>query len=147
MDIGVYPVFLALHLLGVPQKIKATAQLGKTGIDEHCDIIFEYPGDTTAILQSSIIENTPTLAEIELETAVIKIGPTWYEPTAVSIISKNGTETKVFEAASYGYEYEARHVQEMLRQNKTESDVMTFEKSLELISLLDKTRKEIGLEF
>ncbi|NJY64245.1 gfo/Idh/MocA family oxidoreductase, partial [Salinimicrobium sp. CDJ15-81-2] len=55
--------------------------------------------------------------------------------------------TKVFEAASYGYEYEARHVQEMLRQNKTESDVMTFEKSLELISLLDKTRKEIGLEF
>ncbi|NJW54904.1 gfo/Idh/MocA family oxidoreductase, partial [Salinimicrobium sp. CDJ15-91] len=114
---------------------------------EHCDIIFEYPGDTTAILQSSIIENTPTLGEIELETAVIKIGPTWYEPTAVSIISKNGTETKVFEAASYGYEYEARHVQEMLRQNKTESDVMTFEKSLELISLLDKTRKEIGLEF
>ncbi|SOC81194.1 Predicted dehydrogenase [Salinimicrobium sediminis] len=147
MDIGIYPVFLALHLLGTPKKIKATAKLGKTGIDEHCDIIFKYSGDTTALLHSSIIEKTPTLAVIELEAASIKISPNWYEPTAVSITSKKGTETKVFEAASFGYEFEARHVQEMLRQNKTESEIMSFDKSLELISILDKIRKQIGLEF
>lgn len=147
MDIGIYPVFLALHLFGTPKEIKATAELGKTGIDERCDIIFKYSGDTTALLQSSIVEKTPTLAEIELEAASIKISPNWYEPTAVSITSKKGTETKVFEAASFGYEFEARHVQEMLRQNKTESEVMSFDKSLELISILDKIRKQIGLEF
>ncbi|MDX1753558.1 MAG: Gfo/Idh/MocA family oxidoreductase [Salinimicrobium sediminis] len=147
MDIGIYPVFLALHLLGTPEEIKATAKLGKTGIDERCDIIFKYSGDTTALLKSSIIEKTPTLAVIELEAASIKISPNWYEPTAVSITSKKGTETKIFEAASFGYEFEARHVQEMLRQNKTESEIMSFDKSLELISILDKIRKQIGLEF
>lgn len=147
LDIGIYPVFLALHLLGRPQEIIATAQLGKTGIDERCDITFKYPEDTTAFLQSSIIENTPTVAEIMLEAASIKIGRNWYEPTAVSITSKEGMQNKVFEAASFGYEYEARHVQEMLRQNKTESEVMTYEKSLELIDLLDRIRRDIGLVY
>ncbi len=147
LDIGIYPVFLALHSLGLPEEIKAKAQLGKTEVDEVCDIVFSYQDGVTAELHSTIIKKTPTVAELELDDATIKISSRWHEPATVTITTPLGTETESFEVASYGYEYETRHVHEMLRQGKTESDVMSFEKSLQLITLLDEIRKEIKLEY
>ncbi|NJW52570.1 Gfo/Idh/MocA family protein [Salinimicrobium oceani] len=147
LDIGIYPVFLALHTLGIPEKIEAKATLGKTEVDEDCEIRFLYRENVKADLKSSIIKRTPTVAVFELEHAVIEIASRWHEPSTITIISSGETEMKNFEVASYGYEFEARHVQEMLFQGRTESNVMTFQKSLELISLLDKVRELIKLEY
>lgn len=147
LDIGIYPIFLALHTLGAPEGIEAKAEIGKTEIDEVCEVTFSYTNGAVAQLESNIIADTPTEAIFELEKATIRIQPRWHEPATVQITTPERSELKNFGAASYGYEYEAKHVQEMLRQGKTESDVMTFEKSLELISMLDKIRKEIGLEY
>lgn len=147
LDIGIYPVFLALHSLGIPEKIEAKAQLGKTEVDEVCDVIFSYPDGVTAELHSTIIKKTRTVAEFELDKAIIKISSRWHEPATVTITTSKGSETKSFDVASYGYEYEARHVNEMLRKGRIESDVMSFDKSLQLISLLDQIRKEIKLEY
>lgn len=147
LDIGIYPVFLALHVLGQPQSIQAKAGIGKTGVDEVCELIFSYAKGAKAYLESHINKHTPTVAVFELEEATIEISSRWHEPGTVTISTSQGTETKHFKAASYGYEYEARHVQEMLKQGKTESEVMTFNKSLELIAMLDEIRKEINLEY
>ncbi|MGB7784690.1 MAG: gfo/Idh/MocA family oxidoreductase, partial [Salinimicrobium sp.] len=147
LDIGIYPIFLALHTLGKPEKISAKAQMSSTNVDEVCEVQFEYANGAQAELHSSIVEHTPTAAEFVLENAVITIHSRWHEPSTVSIKTSEGSISKSFEVVSHGYEYEAAHVQEMLRQGKTESDVMSFEKSLELISMLDRVRKEIELEY
>ena len=147
LDIGIYPVFLALHTLGIPENISAKANLGKTEVDEHCDITFSYAGGVKAELSSSITKMTPTIAVFELEKASIRISSRWHEPATVTVQTADGSETKTFDVASFGYEYEAMHVQEMLRQGRTESNVMTFSRSLELISLLDQIRKDIKLEY
>ena len=148
LDIGIYPVFLALHTLGKPEKVEAKAEIGKTGIDEICEVIFSYSNGASADLKSSIVENTPITAEFELENAQVKILSRWHNPSTICITTTSGEVIeKSFEVASFGYEYEAAHVQEMLRKGRTESDVMTFDKSLELISTLDQIRKEIALEY
>ncbi len=147
LDIGIYPVFLALHTLGVPENIEANAKLGTTEVDENCDVFLTYPNGAKAELKSSITEKTPTTAEFELERASIRISSMWHEPSTVSITTTEGTINKTFDVASYGYEYEAKHVQDMLRKGRIESDVMTPEKSLELITVLDEIRKQIGLEY
>lgn len=147
LDIGIYPVFLALHSLGMPEKIEAKAELGTTGVDEVCDVVFSYQNGAKAELHSNITKDTPTTAHFELEKATIKIKSKWHNPSTVEITTAEGTESKTFEVASFGYEYEARHVQEMLKKGKTESDVMTFQKSLELISVLDEIRRKIKLEY
>lgn len=147
LDIGIYPVFLALHTLGMPEKIEAKAHLGETGVDEDCEIIFSYPDGIKADLRSSITQNTPTIAVFELEKASITIASRWHEPSTIAIATADRTEVKNFEVASFGYEYEVRHVQEMLREGKTESNEMTFSKSLQLISLLDEIRDQIKLKY
>jgi predicted dehydrogenase len=147
LDIGIYPVFLALHTLGLPEKVEATAQMSKTEVDEVCDVVFSYPNGAKAELHSNVTKDTPTTAYFELEKATIKIESKWHNPSTVVITTAEATESKTFDVASFGYEYEARHVQEMLRQGKKESDVMSFDKSRELISMLDEIRKKINLEY
>ena len=148
LDIGIYPVFLALHTLGKPEKVEAKAEIGKTEVDEDCNVSFSYSSGARAELRSSIVENTPITAKFELENAIIKIHSRWHNPSTVIITTTSGeTIEKSFDVASFGYEYEAAHVQEMLRQGRIESNVISFEKSLELISVLDQIRKEIELEY
>lgn len=145
LDIGIYPVFAALTLIGKPDTISAKAEFGETGVDESCRVDFKYQNGVHASLFSTIKKMTPSIATITFEDAILTINRRFHEPTSVTILHHNQEETISFEANTNGFNYEAQHVQQMLDQGKTESTVMSFEKSLELIELLDDIREEIGL--
>ncbi|OEY72401.1 Gfo/Idh/MocA family protein [Salegentibacter salarius] len=147
LDIGIYPIFMAMSALGTPENIQASAKFSETGIDTECDMVFEYKNGVEAELGSSIIKQTPTAAIIQFEKATITLNTRFHEPTSVSIQTPEGEKTKEFKVNSNGYNFEAEHVQKMLLEGKTESTQMTFEKSLQLIELLDKVRDQIGLEY
>ena len=147
LDVGIYPVFAALTLLGKPDSIEAKATIGKTGVDENCSIQFKYDNGSVANLYSAIDETTPTEAVLVFEKAEIIINSRFHEPSSVQIRSKNKIETIDFEVNTHGYNFEATHVQQMLTENRLESTVMTFDKSLELISLLDSIREKIDLHY
>ncbi len=147
LDIGIYPVFAALSLLGKPVEIIAKAEIGSTGVDESCDIQLKYPHNVTASLKSTIIENTPTTATILLEKGKIIINGRFHEPSSFKLIKEGNEENFDFKVDTYGYNFEAVHLQKMLAQERTESTVMSFQKSLELIEILDRIRKKIGLEY
>ncbi|GGW88083.1 Gfo/Idh/MocA family protein [Salegentibacter mishustinae] len=147
LDIGIYPIFMAMSALGTPEKIHASAKFSETGIDTECDMIFEYTNGVEAELGSSIVRQTPTAAIIQFEKATITLNTRFHEPTSVKIQTPESEETKEFKVNSNGYNFEAKHVQKMLLEGKTESTEMTFAKSLQLIELLDKVRDQIGLEY
>jgi len=146
LDVGIYPVFAAMTLLGEPDAITANATIGKTGVDEDCTINFTYK-DAKAELSSAINKNTNTEAKLVFEDAEILIKSRFHEPTSLFIKSNGKEETRGFDVESIGYNFEAEHIQHMLSENRIESTVMTHKKSLLLISLLDKIRKEIALEY
>lgn len=147
LDIGIYPVFMALNVLGIPEKISAKAAFCETDVDTECSTIFHYENGIEAELNSNIQKKTDTTATILLDKATIKVNSRFHEPTSVSLITSEGEETKDFTTNTYGYNYEAAHVAEMLRAGRKESNEMTFQKSLHLIELLDRIREEIGLEY
>lgn len=148
LDIGIYPVFAALSLLGEPDEITANATLCETGVDNTCNIKFTYRNGAVAELASAIDKELPTTAELEFEKATVIVNTRFHEPSSVMVKAENTQEEKkVFDVHTRGYNFEAEHVQEMLSQNRTESTVMTFEKSLALIDLLDQIRAKIGLEY
>lgn len=147
LDIGIYPIFLAYAILGMPEDIQAKALFTETGVDSECDILFKYPDNTNAILFSSFTEKTNTTAEIILEKASILISSRFHEPASVAIISNGNEEIMELEVKSNGYNFEAEHVSEMLQKGKTESEIWSLDNTLDLMHLLDAVRKEIGLEY
>ncbi|MDD7887893.1 Gfo/Idh/MocA family protein [Flavivirga sp. 57AJ16] len=147
LDIGIYPIFVALSTLGIPKNIKTNATFFDNGADASCNMVFHYNNNVTAHLKSSLLEKLPTEAIFYCEKGIIKINSGFFGPTTVTIISNNKEETIDFKYKKIGYNYEILHFNNLLREGKTESDIMTFKFSKQLIRLLDEVRASIKLEY
>ncbi|MEZ4931276.1 MAG: hypothetical protein R2788_03975 [Saprospiraceae bacterium] len=62
LDVGLYPVYAATQFFGKPSQIQASAIKGPTDIDDSCAMVFSYLDNKIAILDSSVINNTRTIA-------------------------------------------------------------------------------------
>lgn len=147
LDIGIYPIFAALSTLGVPQKKEASATFFDNKADSSCDMIFYYDNKVLAKLKSSLLEDLPTEAIFYCEHGTIKINRQFHCPTSVSLIVDDHEEIIDFDYKTIGYNFETIHFNKLLRDGKTESDIMTFEFSKQLIKTLDEVRNLIKLKY
>jgi predicted dehydrogenase len=148
LDIGIYPVFLALLILGKPQQIEALAHMGATGVDVDCGILLKYPDGKMAHLHSTILADTKTEAFIYGEKGTIHIHSQWHAPSWFSLI-KNGERPQNFhfDYFSNGYHYEAEEVGRCLSEGKKQSDLLPLSFSMDLIELLDAIREKAGIRY
>lgn len=148
LDIGIYPIILALSVLGVPDHIEAQAQFFETAVDSDCRMEFQYKQGKSAQLYSTLLEKTPTQGIIECEKGKIIMHPSFHKPTTVSFIDHNGKETlKDFGVNTLGYNFEISHFNELLRRGKTESPIASFDFSKNLMETMDKVKEIIGLSY
>ena len=141
LDIGIYPAFLATLLLGKPNQIKAMAHVGSTGVDEANAILLKFPSGKMAILSSTILHESPTVAEIYGTKGKIIIPSRWHEAKTFTLIDANGEEEAfVFDYPQRGYHAEAAAVMADLTNNKQESNLWSLDKTLDLSILLDQIK-------
>ncbi len=147
LDIGIYPVFAALMTLGVPQKIKAKAQLSATGSDEHLEMIFEYEGGSKkAYLKSGFKCDSFNDTIFHFEKGVIRVSRELNETIFVKK-NKGIEEIKVNDGLGFGYQFEAAHVMKCLDEQLIESPILPHSFSLKLIKILDEVRDKIGVVY
>lgn len=146
LDIGIYPIFVALSTLGIPEQIKAAANFFENGADKDCTVHFKYK-NATAKLHSNIAKETNTEAIFSCENATITIHTRFHEPSKVTVVTGETSENIDFREETIGYKHEIIHFNQLIRDGKKESDVMTFDFSRKLISLLDEVRSIVNLEY
>lgn len=148
LDIGIYPIFAALSSLGMPKQIKANASFFDNGADSECHMLFKYADKVEAKLHSTFLANSDTEAVFTGTCGVLEIHGRFHQPSSFTVTLKNQEPvTYNFKVPYHGYFYEIDHFNQLLRQNKTESDVMSFQRSLQLMELLDTVRTKIGLYY
>ncbi len=148
LDIGIYPVFLTLLLWGEPDEISASADIGSTAVDESLALTFKYKDGRTATLFSSFTVNSTVETDICGTEGRIRMNRMWHCPVSLEF-TKGDHTTKTIgpRYVGNGYNYEAAEVMKCLRAGKRESDTLPLDFSLRLIRLLDRIRKQIGLEY
>ncbi len=146
LDIGIYPIFAALSTLGVPDTIAAKATFFDNEIDSSCTMVFNY-NNATALLKSTLLKSTPSEAVFYCEQGIIKISSNFHCPSTVTLIHGTNEKSIDFNCKTYGYNYEINHFNELLRQGRTESHIMTFNFSRHLMETLDRVREVIGLKY
>jgi scyllo-inositol 2-dehydrogenase (NADP+) len=148
LDIGIYNVFLSLLLLGEPKSFIASAGLSPQGGDNTCSYTFNYDKDKMAVMFSSFMVNTPTIAEIHGEKGKIFLEHLWFCPGKVKVIYDDGREEIFeFDFKSNGYEFEAEETVQCILAGKTESSLWNWQDSIRLINMLDNIRKECGIVY
>ncbi|GAC1450982.1 MAG: Gfo/Idh/MocA family oxidoreductase [Chitinophagaceae bacterium] len=138
LDVGIYPLFLALFILGKPDEIKAFSHLAATGADETTSAILFYKNGTIVNILSSIIAPTPITAEITGTKGTIILDRPWYKGTSIRV-RKNDVITDTFSMpyGGNGFEFQVREVQECLQQGLTESNLMPLGLSLMLSEVME----------
>lgn len=148
LDLGIYPLFLALFLLGKPETVRATAGIGKTCVDYNCGVTLGYADDSMSSFYSSCIARSDVTAVIHGEKGKIVFDRWWFTPVPIHLYDIDGNEIpQSLDFTGNGYNYEAAEVCGCLRENKTQSGMMTFKDSLLLIDTLDEIRRQIGLSY
>jgi predicted dehydrogenase len=147
LDIGIYPVYLALKFLGKPYHIQAKSILAETGVDLSTELTFEYDSGIRADLFCSFDETTPGEAFISFQNAEIKLHSRFHESDKLTIKQDSSEEVIDFKYQAKGYHFEIMHIQDCLSKGLKESPLMPFEFSVLLIKTLDKIREQVGLEY
>lgn len=142
-DIGIYPLFLALHCLGYPDQLSAIGQLAPTGCDSSAQIVMEYSG-AQALLSCSFEEQLSNDALLSFEHAQVRIAPMWHMPSPLDIvINGQPTITLPMGCAGNGYECEAEHAAHCILNGISESPVLSHKMSFELATLIESALKQI----
>ncbi|HSZ24472.1 MAG TPA: Gfo/Idh/MocA family oxidoreductase, partial [Cytophagaceae bacterium] len=147
LDVGVYPLFLALVVLGEPLGCNASAVLTETGVDEECYFHLQY-ANATAALMSSIVKDTKREAVILGKKGSIRFVSPWYRQTTLILEKQNGTMKEFhFDYSGNGFEYQIREAMKCLEQGKIESELMPHHFSLLQSKILDTICKQCAIVY
>lgn len=148
LDIGIYPVFITLLLLGDPDDVKAIARKTPQGVDETISMIFDYNSGQQASLFSTFQAITNIETVIYGSLGKITLNRKWFTHTWISVtMNDESVEEFKFDYKSNGYEFEAEEVVNCLLQGKKQSDKMSWDFSLRLIRMLDRVRKICEIKY
>ncbi len=148
LDLGVYPIsFARMIYKQPPSKIKSSAYIGKTKVDEKSCYLFEYENGQTAMLSSSHRLIMPHDASIFGTNGYLEI-PNIYHLSKI-ILNLEGKRKKTIRIPfkSTGYNYEAMEVMHCLNTGKFESEIMPLDETLEIMKTMDILRSQWHLKY
>ena len=149
LDLAVYPLTLAMSILGnEPSEIIANMDLCR-GIDLSDSIILRYPNGTYASIFAGFELALRNNALISGTEGTIVFGD-WFHCTCdVVLYDRSGNELERFGQPNYstGYEYEVEEVQRCLSAGEKESSLVPHSGTLAVMKVMDQCRKLCGLTF
>ncbi|MFC4303334.1 Gfo/Idh/MocA family protein [Cohnella boryungensis] len=151
LDAGIYPLSLASMVFGAePAKAVSTVQIGPSGVDEQYSILLTYPGGQTALLNGAVRLALPNEAYLIGTKGYIHIPALFLNSKSATLHlhgNEEGNETYVDDRASSGYSFEIEEVNRCLQAGLNESPVMPLQESLDIMQLMDRIRKDWGLQY
>lgn len=146
MDIGVYCIHPLVLLFGPPKDLFANGYILSSGVDGLGSIVLKYDGMEAIIIHSKIT-NSHIGSEIQGEKGVMTIDKI-HHPEEIKIIYNNGEieDLSIKENMPNMY-YEIEEFGRLIREGKTESNINSHQQSLEVMTIMEKARKSMGVEF
>lgn len=148
LDVGVYPLFLAVLLLGRPDEVKSCAHLCSTGVDETMNALLHYKQGCIANILSSVSANTPLTAEIIGSEGTLTLNRPWYKTQSLTLSPNTGSPQTIPEPyEGNGLQFEIQEVMNCLAENMIESSLMPLDLSLTMAEVSDEIRAQCGIYY
>ncbi|WP_332680627.1 Gfo/Idh/MocA family protein [Bosea sp. (in: a-proteobacteria)] len=166
LDLGVYPVSLALHLLGRPERVEGRWIAAAGGVDLRCEFALHYP-EATAELSCGFDRDGANLLRVEGSKGEIRIDApflkaqrlTHYAPGALaapwrdrggaSLLRKvldrlplPGTRREAFGFPGNGLQFQAQAVMEAVRAGALSCETMPLAESAAVLRIIETVRAQ-----
>ena len=158
LDVGVYDLHFADMVFGrQPDAITGMASMDTDSlhlkVDEQNSFIARYDNGALAVMTSAVRTTMPDTAWLFGTEGSIEI-PVFWKPQKMHLVTDTRDEwieapvsQKIEGIEDEGYQYEIRHVNDCIRSGLTQSPVMTWEKTGNVLTLCDQLRARWGLRY
>lgn len=142
-DIGIYPVWFARFVLGSPTAITVRGSRLDSGLDAQASMILDAREGAQALLSTTILADTPTVASICGTAARVEVRSPFLMPDGFDIVV--GDERQSWTDRSglrlrEGLCWQATAIAQHVDDGLTQSPLHTLDDSLAIIETLDSVR-------
>lgn len=146
MDLGIYPVNLAIHLFGEPKSVIATGTILHSGVDGQGTVLLGYDGFEVVCLHSKIA-HCGIGSQVAGEAGVITFDDCSV-PTRVALARRDGSAQDITRPQSIHHmRYEVEEFVGLVGAGARESEIHPPARSLAAIRVLDEARRQVGVRF
>lgn len=147
MDVGVYPLNLAMRFLGNDAKIDCVSVV-KTPTDVDGSMAFQLSWENGACAQlfSAVDTMTDSRAAIYGTRGYIEI-PDFWHATRYRVVVGGKAEDYTFDPENEGHYHQFEHAAECIRNGKTESDIMPHEDTIQVLKIMTELRRITGISY
>ena len=148
LDLGVYPVALADHLLGRLDDVAARGTLSPDGVDVTVGVTARR-GDAVARMTSTMAASTPCTAFVAGTAARIDLATRFYQPTTLTLVGPDGTVLDTWEPEhrTHGFRYQAAEVARALEAGRTEPWSVPWAATRRVMAVMDDVRRQVGVAY
>ena len=148
LDLGIYPISFAHLVLGTPAHITARAVMTDRGVDAQTSAIFDYNNGAQAIINTTMIAQTPCRAVVSGLLGRLEIDRTFYNPTRMRVVLFDGPTTEYPNSYSgHGLREQAIEMARVVHAGHLESPLMPHQETISVMKSMDEIRRQIKLTF
>ncbi len=148
LDLGIYPISFAHMILGNPSKITSTAVLTDKGVDAQTSMIFDYASGAQAVLNTTMIEQTPCRAVVAGLKGWLEIDRTFYNPASMRVILNDGSVTEYPSSyQGHGLREQAEVFKQLVSSGEKQSQILNWQDTVDIMKTLDQVRSQIGVKY
>ena len=148
LDLGIYPISFAHLVLGTPTHITARAVMTDRGVDAQTSAIFDYNNGAQAIINTTMIAQTPCRAVVSGLLGRLEIDRTFYNPTSMRVVLFDGPTTEYPNSYSgHGLREQAIEMARVVHAGHLESPLMPHQETISVMKSMDEIRRQIKLTF
>jgi hypothetical protein len=148
LDLGIYPLSIAVALLGPVDAVAAQADFGPTGVDEQTGFLLRHRGGGMSVCSCSLRARLPSELTIAGERGHVRMNTMFHRAQTVTVVRADGiSRTVPTPFTGNGYVHEAIEAQRCWQAGLIESPGMTHDDTLALMGVMDEVRRQIGLTY
>jgi predicted dehydrogenase len=148
LDLGIYPISFAHMILGNPLSINSSAVMTNKGVDAQTSMIFTYESGAQSVLTTTMIEQTPCRAVVAGLHGWLEIDRTFYNPASMRVILNDGSVTQYPSTyTGHGLREQAESFKQLVQSGKLESEILSWQDTIDIMKTMDAVREQIGLKY
>lgn len=146
LDVGVYALSFAQHLLGTPTWVVANGSTYPNGVDAEAAMLLGYEDGRSATLHVALATPGPGRMIVLGTQGWFDITPRFHHSPRIVLHRADSVEEIALSPRGRGYSHEIAEVQRCLAAGLTESPIMPLDDTLAVQQLMEDVLEQLGVE-
>jgi predicted dehydrogenase len=147
LDLGVYSLSLAHHLLGSPTRCEALAFVDE-GVDVDVRVVAHHEGETASTAGATFLSDPTNEAIIGGRTGRLRVHAPFHHSPKITL-ERRGEVVETYDTsfAGHGFRFEVAEIERCVASGLTESPLRPHADTLAVMEWMDAIRSRIGVVF